>query len=51
MTQTEIKLEQMLWITRGLLVSMGIRDDFYKRPNSEKYPDIKSQFSVLYKLQ
>ena len=49
MSQKEIKLEQMPWITRGLLVSMGIRDDFYKRLNSEKDPDIKSQFSVLYK--
>ena len=39
----------MLWVTCGLLVSMGIHDDIYKRHNSEKDPDIKSQFSVLYK--
>ena len=49
MTQKEIKLEQMPWITRGLLVSMGIRDDYYKRRNNEKDPEIKAQFTVLYK--
>ena len=39
MTQKEIKLEQMPWITRGILVSMGIRDDLLKRRNNDKDPD------------
>ena len=49
MTQKEIKLEQMPWITRGVLISMGIRDNYYKRLKVEKDPDIKTQFTVLYK--
>ena len=30
LTQKELKREQMSWITRGILVSMGIRDTLYK---------------------
>ena len=48
MTQKEIKLEQMPWVTRGILVSMGIRDDLLKRRNNEKDPDIKLQFVAFY---
>ena len=36
LTQREIKLEQMPWITRGIFVSMGIRDDLLKLRNNEK---------------
>ena len=49
MAQKEIKLEQMPWITLGILVSMSIRDDLRKRRNNENDPDIKSQFDVIYK--
>ena len=49
MNRREIKLGQMPWITQGILVSMAIRDDYYKHLKSEKDPDIKAQFSVLYK--
>ena len=49
MTQKEIRLEQRLWITRGLLVLMGIRDKLYKRRCSEKNPQIKCEISELYK--
>ena len=34
MTQKEIKLEQMPWVTRGILVSMRVRDTLHKSCNS-----------------
>ena len=49
MTRKEIRLEQRPWITRGLLVSMGVRDKVYKRRYSEKNPQIKCEISELYK--
>ena len=49
MTQKEIRLEQRPWITRGLLVSMGVRDKLYKRRCSEKNSQIKCEISELYK--
>ena len=49
MTQKEIRLKQRLWITCGLLVSMGVRDKLYKRQCSEKNPQIKCEISELYK--
>ena len=30
MTQKQLKLERMSWITRGILVSMGVRNTFAK---------------------
>ena len=49
LTQKEIKLEHMPWITSGILKSMWVRDDLCKRRNKERDPDIKSQFTVLFK--
>ena len=49
LTQKEIKLEHMPWVTRGILKSMCVRDDLCNRRNKEKDPDIKSQFTVLFK--
>ena len=39
----------MPWITSGILKSMWVRDDLCKRRNKERDPDIKSQFTVLFK--
>ena len=49
LTQKEIKLEHMPWITSGILKSMWVRDDLCKRRNKDRDPDIKSQFTVLFK--
>ena len=49
MTQKEIKLEQMPWITRGILVSMRVRDTLYKSWSREKDVQFKSQIFDLYK--
>ena len=49
LTQQEIKLEHMGRITSGILKSMWVRDDLCKRRNKERDPDIKSQFTVLFK--
>ena len=49
LSQKEIKLEHMPWITRGILKSMNVRDDLLKRCNKEKDPDIKSRFFALFK--
>ena len=49
MTKKEIKLDQMPWITRGILVSMGVRDKYYKFQKTEKDVKIKSELLQLYK--
>ena len=49
MTKKEVKLEQMPWITRGILVSMRVRDTLYKSWSSEKDLQYKSQILTLYK--
>ena len=49
MTKKEVKLEQMPWITRGILVSMRVRDTLYKSWSSEKDLHYKSQIFTLYK--
>ena len=49
LTQKEVKLEYMPWVTRGILKSMSVRDDLLKRRNKETDPDIKEQFNVLFK--
>jgi hypothetical protein len=48
-TQNEIRLEQRPWITRGLLTSMKIRDELYKRRIREKDVRIKDDLSNRYK--
>ena len=47
MTQKEIKLEQMPWVTRGILVSMRVRDTLYKSWGSEKDPQYKNQIFFI----
>ena len=49
LTTKEIRLERMPWVSKGLLVSMGIRDNLYKRQRIEKDPNLKTEISVLYK--
>ena len=49
MTKKEVTLEQMPWITRGILVSMRVRDTLYKSWSSEKDYHYKSQIFTLYK--
>ena len=49
MTQKEIKLEQMPWVTRGILVSMRVRDTLYKSWGTEKDLQYKSKIFTLYK--
>ena len=38
----EMKLEQMPWVTSGILVSMGVRDKLHKSWNNEKDAHIKA---------
>ena len=49
LTQKELKREQMPWITRGILVSMGIRDTLYKTWTEEKDSQFKDRIVALYK--
>ena len=49
MTPKEIKLEQMPWVTRGILVSMRVRDTLYKSWNREKDIKFKTSIFTLYK--
>ena len=49
MTPKEIKLEQMTWVTRGILVSMRVRDTLYKSWNREKDIQFKTSIFTLYK--
>ena len=49
MTPKEIKLEQMPWVTRGILVSMRIRDTLYKSWNREKDMQFKTSIFTIYK--
>ena len=49
LTQKEIRVEQRPWITKGLLVSMKIRDDLSKRRAREKKPQLKSRLTNQYK--
>ena len=49
MTPKEIKLEQMPWITRGILLSMRVRDTLYKSWNGEKDIQFKTSIFTLYK--
>ena len=48
MTQKELKREQMPWITRGILVSMGIRDMLNKCWSGEKDSQFKNRILALY---
>ena len=49
MTRKETKVEQMPWITRGILVSMGVRDKTYKLQKNEKDIIRKGELLQLYK--
>ena len=49
MTQRNVRLEQRPWITRGLLVSMKVRDKLSKSRARAKDPQIKSELSGKYK--
>ena len=49
MTQKELKREQMHWITRGILVSMGVRDTLYKTWTEEKDSQFDDRIVALYK--
>ena len=44
MTQKELKREQMPWITRGIFVSMGIRDMLNKCWSGEKDSHLRIKF-------
>ena len=49
LTQKEIRLEQRPWVTRGLFVSMRVRDMLYKQLSREKESVLKAEISKLYK--
>ena len=49
MTPKEIKLEQMPWVTREILVSMRVRDTLYKRWKREKDIQFNTSIFTLYK--
>ena len=49
MTWKEIKLEQVPWVTRGILVSMRVRDTLYKSWNREIDIQFKTSIFTLYK--
>ena len=49
MTRKEIKLEQMPWVTRGILVSTMVRNTLYKTWSSEKELQYKIQIFTIYK--
>ena len=49
LTREELKREQMPWKTRGILVSMGIRDTLYKTWTEEKDSQFKDIIVALYK--
>ena len=46
LTQKEIRLAQMPWITQGLLVSMRVRDKLYKQTKDNS---VTNDIIVLYK--
>ena len=49
MTKKDVKLDQMPWITRGILVSMAVRDKKYKLYKSEQNLKQKDELLQLYK--
>ena len=49
MTQKEIKLEKMPWITQGLLKSMRVRDNLYRQLTHKKDEIDKANIFKLYK--
>ena len=49
LTQKELKREQLPRITRGILVTMGIRDTLYKTWTEEKDSQFKDRIVALYK--
>ena len=49
LTQKEIKLQTMPWITRGILVSMKVRDKLYKQIKLQKQEAERDILSYRYK--